>query len=63
MRTTGACTATVLGFLLAGTGVVECQTRGEYVVDGGRASDRWDRIGPGHWISHAYVAGGPYANR
>ena len=48
---------TVLGFLLAGTGVVECQTRGEYVVDGGLVpvSVRGDSalyVEPNVWMRH-----------
>ncbi len=40
---------------------VECQVAGQYVVGKVRSTSLWDRIGPGNYVSDAYVARDPAA--
>jgi hypothetical protein len=35
---------------------IECQAAGESIAGFTGTSNRWDRIGPGNYVSHAYVA-------
>jgi hypothetical protein len=35
---------------------IECQVRGQLVAGTVRTTDRWDRVAPGTYVSHAYMA-------
>lgn len=57
VRSSPSTTAKILGYAAAAARIpVMCQLRGQRIAGNVRSTDQWNRVAPGMYVSHAFVA-------